>query len=94
MCSCQSVFIWHLPHAQLQDWLPFCALLVSCQSSDGVNRQQLSNSGIARCLPPTLRSLTLKRTVPEPCLGAEYVTRTQFRCRVCSLIATPDIEHA
>ena len=37
---------------------------------------------MALCLPPALRSLTLKRTVPEPCLGAGYVvnsTSTLFR---------------
>ena len=54
------------------------------------------NSGRARCLPPTLRSLTLRKiassrtpfrcrvctslVVPQPCSGAEYVVQYSWHC--------------
>ena len=51
-------------------------------------------SDIARCLPPTLRSLTL---VSEPCLGAGYVVNSiPVPCSGVGYVVqyTPDIEHA
>ena len=54
---CQSVFTWHLP--QLYDWLPFCALLVSCQCSDSINRQHACMTHAHACTCRSIAWLTV-----------------------------------